>query len=177
MRIISGKHKGRVLKQFKGDDIRPTADRAKEALFNILSYKVNNATVLDLFSGTGNIGLEALSRGAIDVTMVDASKESVALIKSNLQTLKENATVEFLKAETYLLKTTKTFDIIFLDPPYDYVQADDLFKVVFERNLLNDDGIIVYEHKSDYIFDSKYFESYDVRKYGIATFNFLRRKV
>lgn len=174
MRVISGKHKGRVLKQFKGDDIRPTSDRAKEALFNIISNNVYGANFLDLFSGTGSIGIEALSRGASNVTFVDGSKESVLLIKNNLQMIKENANVELLNAQTFLLKTNQTFDIIFLDPPYNFKGVDELFKIILERKLLNDGAIIIYEHGSDYSFSSEYFEIYDSRKYGIATFDFLR---
>lgn len=175
MRVVSGKYKGRVLKEFKGEDIRPTSDRAKEALFNILSYKTFGAKFLDLFSGTGSIGIEALSRGA-EVTFVDGSRDSVAVIKSNLSLIKENAKVEQLRAETFLLKTQDRYDVIFLDPPYAYNEADGLFKIILERNLLLDGGIIIYEHKRDYLFSSEYFEIYDSRKYGIAVFDFLRSK-
>ena len=174
MRVVSGKHKGRVLDKFKGDAIRPTADRAKEALFNILSYSVTGANFLDLFSGTGSIGIEALSRGAKKVTFVDASKESANIIKSNLTKLKEVSSVELLSAETFLLKTSDTYDIIFLDPPYSFNEADKLFEIIKNRNLLNENGIVIYEHASENKFNSEFLEIYDTRKYGIATFDFLR---
>ena len=81
MRIIAGKHRGRVLKEFNGRDIRPTSDRAKEALFNILQFDIAGCSFLDLYSGTGGIGLEAISRGAEKVVFVDNSRESVKLLK------------------------------------------------------------------------------------------------
>ena len=174
MRIISGKHKGRVLKSFKGDDIRPTSDRAKEALFNILGSKVYNAKFLDLFSGTGSMGIEAISRGAEKVIFVDGSKDSVNLIKGNLALVKEDATVILGYAESFLNSVNGKFDIIFLDPPYNYRDADGLFKIIKNRNLLNEGGIIVYEHNADYTFETENFEIYDNRKYGIAVFDFLR---
>ena len=93
MRIIAGKHRGRVLKEFNGRDIRPTSDRAKEALFNILQFDVAGCSFLDLYSGTGGIGLEAISRGAEKVVFVDNSRESVKLLKENLAYLKEKAEI------------------------------------------------------------------------------------
>ena len=112
MRIISGKHKGRVLKEFKGDDIRPTSDRAKEALFNIISSRIYGANVLELFAGTGGVGMEFISRGASSVTFVDKSKDSVNLIKSNLSLIKETGKVENISAENFLVKTAEKYDII-----------------------------------------------------------------
>lgn len=177
MRIIGGKHKGRILKSFKGDDIRPTGDRAKESLFNILNQKICGASFLDLFSGTGAVGIEALSRGAKQVTLVDESKESVNIAKSNLAMIKETANVVTASAEHFLLTTADKFDIIFLDPPYLYRNTNALLKTIFERDLLKNGGIIVYEHKNDYTnFSTEFFDIYDIRKYGIAVFEFLRRK-
>ena len=176
MRVISGKFKGRVLDKFKGDAIRPTADRAKEALFNIISREIYGADFLDLFSGTGSIGIEALSRGANEVVFVDGSRESVSIIKSNLSKLNEDGNVENVNAEIYLLKTNKKFDFIFLDPPYNYQEADKLFKIISERALLKEGGVVIYEHASDYKFNSEHLEIYDSRRYGIAVFDFLRSK-
>ena len=105
MRIIAGKHRGRVLKEFKGRDIRPTADRAKEAVFNILQTEIYGADFLDLFSGTGNMGLEALSRGANSAVLVDSSKESVAIMQFNADLIKENSEVVCQDALTYVLST------------------------------------------------------------------------
>ena len=118
MRIIAGKHRGRVLKEFKGRDIRPTADRAKEAIFNILQTDIVGSVFLDLFTGTGNMGIEALSRGAEKAVMVDSSKESVAIAQFNANLIKENSEIVCADALTFVLSTRQKFDIIFLDPPY-----------------------------------------------------------
>ena len=115
MRIIAGKHKGRILSTFKGDAVRPTADRAKEALFNIFKDEICGASFLDLFCGSGNVGIEALSRGAV-VTMCDNSKESVALTKKNLALIKEDCRVVFCDALDFLRSTKDRFDFIFIDP-------------------------------------------------------------
>ena len=115
MRIISGKHGGRVLKSFKGDAVRSTSDRAKEALFNIFKDKIFGSKFLDLFCGSGSVGIEALSRGAI-VTMCDVSKESVALTKANLALIKEDCVVVNADALSFLSSVKEKFDFIFIDP-------------------------------------------------------------
>ena len=112
MRIISGKYRGKNLKTFKGQEIRPTSDRAKEALFNILSFQVVSSTFLDAFSGTGAVGIEAISRGAKEVIFTDISKDSVNICKSNLESIKEDAKVYLQSADSYLSNTTKKFVII-----------------------------------------------------------------
>ncbi len=171
MRIIAGKHRGRVLKEFKGRDIRPTADRAKEAIFNILQTEISGSEFLDLFSGTGNIGIEALSRGADKVTFVDSSKESVSLIRQNLGMIKETAEVVFTEAESFVRSCGRKYDIIFLDPPY-ADNAKDLIAEIAARRLIKDDGVIIYEHSGDSAGDIDGLEIKDVRKYGVATFDF-----
>ena len=113
MRIIAGKHRGRVLKEFNGREIRPTSDRAKEALFNILQFDIAGSEFLDLYSGTGGIGLEALSRGAERVVFVDNSRESVKLLKENLAYLKEQAEVVESDALSFVSLTKDKFDLIF----------------------------------------------------------------
>ena len=172
MRIIAGKHRGRVLKEFKGRQIRPTADRAKEAIFNILQTDIYGADFLDLYSGTGNMGVEALSRGANSAVLVDSSKESVEIIKFNADMIKENSEVVQSDALTYVLSTRKKFDIIFLDPPYD-IDATPVLKAIAENNLLNDGGIVIYEHSEDLkVEDIEKLEHISTRKYGIAHFEF-----
>lgn len=170
MRIISGKHGGRILKEFKGCAVRPTSDRAREALFNILG-NVSGLTFLDLFSGTGAIGLESLSRGADPVTMVDVSRESVEIIKSNLSVLKESAEVVNEDAFSFVKRTNKKFDIIFLDPPYN-VDAQEVIKTVAERKLLNEGGLLIYERAAENKCEFTCLKLTDSRKYGIAAFDF-----
>lgn len=121
IRISSGKSRGLNLVSEKNENLRPTKDRIKEALFNILQFKIKEKNFLDLFGGTGQIGIEAFSRGAKSVTIVDNSKESIRLIKSNVSKLKishENINIFETDALNFLSRTESVFDIVFLDPPY-----------------------------------------------------------
>ena len=120
MRIIGGKYKSRVLAEFPGEDVRPTSDRAKESLFNILALKIYGARVLDLFSGSGALGLECLSRGAKEVVFNDYSKESLAILKKNLTALKipvggEETKVQHADYLVCLEQARGQFDLIFLE--------------------------------------------------------------
>ena len=175
MRVVGGKFRGKKLKSFEGQDIRPTSDRAKEALFNILNLKINGASFLDLFCGTGSIGIEAISRGAERVVFTDVNLNSVKLTNENLKGVKQEIKALKIDAKDYLSSCKESFDIIFLDPPYAYDQVEVLVRLIAKNNLLNKDGIIIYEHKEDrqsQNFDGV--ELYDVRKYGIAIFDFYK---
>ncbi len=175
MRIIAGKHRGRVLKEFKGRDIRPTSDRCKEALFNIFQADIAGSRFLDLFSGTGNMGIEAISRGASEVVFVDNSKESLSLIKANLEMVKEKGVVIDLDALSFVKSTDKTFDIIFLDPPY-ALDVHDILEEIKTRNLLTENGVIIYEHGGNHV-DFSGLKKIDERNYGIATIDIFGRQV
>ncbi len=173
MRIISGKNKGKKLKEFKGDKIRPTSDRAKESLFNILGGKVLGCDFLDLCAGTGSIGLESYSRGAESVTFVDISKESLGLVKENAKSIGLNETFILNSATSFLNTTNKKFDIIFFDPPYDFLEISVILSLIRDRKLLKENGIFIYEHKADKgIEEVSGFKIIDSRKYGIAVFDF-----
>ena len=119
MRIIAGDHRGRKLAQVPGDHIRPTSDRIREALFNILGPFVRGARVLDLFAGTGALGLEAMSRGAQNAVFVDASPASCGAIKENIQRchLEDATQIKQSKAADFVF-TDRVFDLVFMDPPY-----------------------------------------------------------
>ena len=172
MRIIAGKHRGRVLKEFKGRQIRPTADRAKEAIFNILQTDIYGADFLDLYSGTGNMGIEAISRGASKVVMVDSSKESVALANENLKMIKEDADIVCVDALTYVSSARGKFDIIFLDPPYN-VDATPVLEAIANSGILAEDGVVIYEHSEDFkVGEIDCLDHLNTRKYGIAHFEF-----
>lgn len=172
MRIIAGKYRGRVLKEFKGREIRPTADRAKEAIFNILQTEIYGSSFLDLYCGTGNMGIEALSRGAERVTLVDSSKESVSIAKFNNDMIKESAEILCADALTYVSSTRSKFDIIFLDPPYD-VDATPVLEAIAQNGVLNEDGVIIYEHSEDFkVGEVNGLVHKNTRKYGIAHFEF-----
>ena len=148
MRVISGIARGRKLSSFKGSYIRPTSDRAKESLFNVLRDKVEGSAFLDLFAGSGSIGIEASSRGAENVVFVENHVTSIALIKKNL------AKCDFLKLHIdviqkdvliYLTTARKKFDIIFIDPPYKTDLAEISLLSLNKKNLLKPNGIIVLE--------------------------------
>jgi|ERR1043166_7286379 16S rRNA (guanine(966)-N(2))-methyltransferase RsmD len=153
MRVISGIYRGRVLKSPADNKTRPTSDRLRETLFNVLAPQINDETrFLDLCAGTGAIGIEALSRGAAFVTFVDRSKRSCALIEENLDKLdipESNTDVLALDAENFTGREhTQGWDIAFFDPPYDSDHSIVLHEFGFNKTLLNDRGILVAEHHS-----------------------------
>lgn len=179
MRIIGGEFRSRILAEFAGDNVRPTSDRAREALFNILALKVRGARVLDLFAGSGALGLEAISRGAKETVFNDVSKDSLAVLKKNLQSLKiplgERASVYNDDYLVCLDKVTPTFDLIFLDPPYRFDYGAPSLKKIAENGLLADTGIVVYERDRAFEGDIDGLEKYDERRYGKAWFAFFRK--
>lgn len=146
LRVITGTARGRVLKTLEGEDVRPTTDRVKEAIFSIIQFEIEGREVLDLFAGSGQLGIEALSRGAAYATFTDLNKEAVAVIKNNLLTtgLHKNSAVLQSDATTFLRNSKKKFDIIFMDPPY---SKGILQKTLpFAVDAINDGGVIVCEH-------------------------------
>ena len=181
MRIIGGEFKSRILADFAGDDVRPTSDRAREALFNILARKVPLARVLDLFAGSGALGIESLSRGAKEVVFNDAAKDSVALLKKNLATLKltnsDRVQISNRDYSVCLDCDVGKFDIIFLDPPYRFDYGKIALEKIARKGLLNDDGVIIYERDRAFEGEIAGLEKYDERKYGKAIFTFFRREV
>ncbi len=147
MRVTGGSGKGRRLKVPAGSRVRPTSDKVKQALFNILGDKVADAVFLDLFAGTGGIGIEALSRGAGKVVFVDDSRDSLQTVRKNIEQtgFTEQTEVVASHAEKYLKKSPVQCDIIFLDPPYTYDQ-EALLAAVAESAVLKPDSIVVSEH-------------------------------
>lgn len=149
MRIIAGKHRGRTLASFSGDAVRPTPDRVKESLFQILSPKMQGARVLDLFAGSGALGLECLSRGAKEAVFNDVSKDSLGLLGKNLRLVKESADAFNLDYRALLSRIEGRFDLIFCDPPYKESYLKEILAIVKERGLLNRDGLVVYESERE----------------------------
>ena len=176
MRIIGGTLKGRKLAEFKGEKVRPTSDFARESLFNILRDRIEESVFLDAFSGTGAVGIEAISRGAKRVVFNDLNKESVNLIKQNLVKVSSpsNATVVFGDAQFLMQKSQNEFDIIFLDPPYNA----DITKnaLVLAHGSLKKGGIVILEDEKPYESDVDGLVLYDKRKYGRAHFSFFRKE-
>ena len=147
MRVISGKSRGVSLKTPDGMKTRPTADRVKEALFSIIQFDIPAARVLDLFGGTGQLGIEALSRDAGSAVFVDCREDACRLIRENLKRakLEENASVVCSDYQKYLQNCNRKFDIIFLDPPYAEVFLENSIKLITEIDILQSSGIIVTE--------------------------------
>ena len=147
MRVISGKARGSVLKTPNGFQTRPTTDRVKEALFSILQFEIPGGRVLDLFGGTGQLGIEALSRGAKSAVFVDASDAACKLIKENLKKTKLEDNTKVVRSDylQYLCSCKDRFDIIFLDPPYAEVFLETALKMITEIDILQSGGIIVAE--------------------------------
>ena len=180
MRIIGGKYRSRVLAEFAGENVRPTSDRAREALFNILALKIYGARVLDLFAGSGALGIESLSRGAREVLFNDFSKDSVAIVKKNLTTLKipVNGTEAKVMQGDYLAcleQARGQFDLIFIDPPYAMEYGEKALKKIAEKGLLSENGIAIYERDVPFNGEIAGLEKYDERKYGKAYLSFFKR--
>ncbi len=180
MRVIAGKYKGKKLFSPQGNDVRPTTDRIKETVFNILTSKSDfeGATVLDLFSGSGALGIEALSRGATTAVFVDKSRDSIELTKLNLAHVGAEAEVYFADFRVALRKLSgRQFDFIFLDPPYFGKNEQTIFDLIQRYDILTQNGIIFLEHSTTidlpetgerYIIDN--------RVCGKTTISFLQRR-
>lgn len=165
MRIIAGKFRGKKLCSPNDAAVRPTADRVKESVFQILSDKLQGARVLDLFSGSGALGLESLSRGAEEVVFNDASKESLALTRKNASAVGGKCKTFGLDYASCLSCVTGAFDVIFCDPPYreDYCRA--ILTKIRERGLLKPNGVVVYESEREEVPPEGWVRA-DMRKYG-----------
>ena len=147
MRVITGKARGVQLKTPDGVATRPTTDRVKEALFSIIQFDVPTAKVLDLFGGTGQLGIEALSRGAKSAVFVDSGEAACRLIRENLRRTKLEADAKVVRSDylTYLKGCKEKFDMIFLDPPYAEVFLENALKCIAEIDILESGGIIIAE--------------------------------
>ena len=150
MRVISGIARGRKLKEPLSDKIRPTSDKVKESVFNIVQFDIEGRRVLDLFSGTGQFGIEALSRGARSVVFVDSATESIKLIRENLKIcgLSDMASI-YARDALRFLEGEEKFDLIFIDPPYDSKLAELAVSKITEFDKLNINGIMICEIKVD----------------------------
>ena len=178
MRVITGSAKGRVLETLPGDDIvRPTTDRVKEAMFSIIQFEIEGRRVLDLFAGSGQLGIEALSRGAAYAVFVDKTADSVNCVKRNLikTGLKMNASVIQADSLTFLKTTKETFDIALLDPPYSTGVLQQA--VVLAAEKMSDGGVIICEHPKGEEMPEKAgeFSLYREYKYGKTALSVYRK--
>lgn len=178
MRIVGGRLRHRLLKFPPDPATRPTKDRIREALFSALGAEVVDRTVLDLFAGSGALGLEAMSRGAKEVTFVDKNREAIRVIQENLTTLKVEGTVLHTDDQTALqafISEGKTFNLVFLDPPYARQVCEDLIRQLIETNILTSNGIIVVETNYELEIDEAQFSKIRSYKYGITYIHICRR--
>ncbi len=179
MRVVAGTAKGTVLKTPSGMDTRPTTDRVKEALFSIIQFDIPGTVVLDLFGGTGQLGIEALSRGAKAATFVDLRSDACRLIKENLKKTKMDDRSEIINSDygTYLKTTQKKFNIIFLDPPYAEDFLENSLKMITEIDILQTSGIIVTERplEKTLLLDFNGFQRSKDYKYGNTLLTIYRK--
>lgn len=181
MRVISGKYKGKKIEGYDIEGTRPTQDRVKESLFAMIQNDVRDAVVLDLFAGSGNLGIEALSNGASFSYFVDNNSKCIEVLKKNLRDIKEENNkvleMDYHKALEYFKDNQIHFDIIFLDPPYKLECLDEILNKVSNFDLLNKDGIIVCEYEFDH-FKEEYtnLELEKIRKYGYKNIRIYRKK-
>lgn len=183
MRIISGKYKGHHLVSFKADHIRPTTDRVKESLFNMLMSEVDDAFVLDLFCGTGNLGIEALSRGARFAIFVDSHRRSLEITQKNLEKLKVPKD-SYRVVQSDVLKFLKSFkeeapDIIFADPPFTEKMAHAVMEAADQSPAFKETTVLTIESAGKERIDTEYktLERFDAREYGDKVLSFFRKKV
>lgn len=181
MRIVAGKYKGRILNMPKNNNVRPTSEKVKESIFSSIMNYTFDSICCDMFSGTGNLGLEALSRGAKYCYFSDNSRESIELLKSNINMVKanEDCSIYFGDYKNNLLKikgSNTKIDIFFIDPPYKKGLYDDVMKLIKEYELLNEDGILVLEHSNEDIFPDYYFDfnKFKEKHFGNVCFTIYR---
>lgn len=182
MRVISGTARGLKLDSLEGENTRPTLDRIKESLFNIIHSKIRDAYVLDLFAGSGSLGIECASRGAKEVVFCDQSKQAINIIKKNIKKARiENETEVILGDFQNCLTLDKKYDIIFLDPPYKTDLVKRATEKIIEKDILKEDGILVIETddeekiKKDLESLGHKIDIYDQRKYGRVKLIFVRK--
>lgn len=183
MRIIGGKAKGTKLYTLEGENTRPTLDRVRESLFNILQFNLQDSIFLDLFSGSGTCGIEAVSRGARKAILCDKSKQAVEIIKKNIEKTHTQGQIELYQTTFEELLKTKIkdkLDIIFIDPPYDTDFAYKAVRIILENSLIDENSIIIIETDQEKRIKEQVqeleIEIMDERKYGRVHLIFLSQK-
>ncbi len=182
MRIIAGKYKGRVLASFQADHIRPTTDRVKESLFNKWMRHTEDAKVLDLFAGTGNLGLEALSRGAVHVDFVELNVKSIQILKKNVDLLKVPTSEYSISKQDVLLYLKKyqgePYNLILIDPPFTEKMAHDVMQALDESRCFDENTLIAIESVKKERIDEAYTNlyRYDFNDYGDKILSFFAKK-
>ena len=180
MRIIAGKYKGRQLFSAKDQSIRPTTDKIKEYIFELLDDFVLDAVALDLFCGSGNLGLEALSRGARNVAFVDNSANSLKVLRRNISVLKAEEPFKIIKKDTlqFLKKNKQPFDLIFADPPFKWGQFEEILPLIFKPENLTEYGLFVVESERSHEvnWNGENYEVMRQKQFDRSLITFLGRK-
>lgn len=179
LRVIAGKYKSRKIKEVKSNITRPTTDKNKEALFNSLGQFFSGGKALDLFAGSGSLGIEAISRGIEKCDFVDKHYQAIKIIKDNITELKLTNQVNIYKQDAlkFLKNTKNTYDYIFVDPPYKLNKYDEILSLVTSRQILKINGIIVLESdKTTSISETDKLDIIQTKILGISKFTILRRK-
>lgn len=176
MRVISGTLKGKNIEGYNISGTRPTMDRVKESVFSTIQDSIKNSVVLDLFAGSGQLGIEAISNGSKLCYFIDNNKEATNTIKKNIELLniKDKSIVlnyDYKKSLNYFKDNNIKFNIIFVDPPYDYDVLDKVISKILEYNLLEKKGILVIEHTKEIKGDYKDLYLYKAKKYGYKYIN------
>ncbi|WP_160036481.1 16S rRNA (guanine(966)-N(2))-methyltransferase RsmD [Paenibacillus sp. An7] len=169
MRVISGTAKGRPLKAVPGTGTRPTTDKVKEAVFSMIGPYFEGGNVLDLFAGSGGLGIEALSRGMEKGIFIDLEPKSIEVIRANLKATKLESKAEVYRNEAgralkLLAKRAYKFDVVFLDPPYRMKNADELMLAMQENDMFSEDAIVVVEYDADHEYEEKFGHFVQTRK-------------
>lgn len=180
MRIIAGKYKGHRLVSFKADHIRPTTDRVKESLFNKWGAYIEGSKALDLFCGTGSLGLEAISRGAEAVDFVDLNDKSLRILKENVKKLgleKDLYRVIQKDAVRFLKSSETQYDLVFIDPPFTRVMADEVLRALSESQVLKEGSLVAIESGVKEVVHDEYgpLRLYDQKKFGDKTLSLYER--
>ena len=168
MRIIGGIARGTKLYTLEGQNTRPTLDRVKESIFNLIQFDVVDAVVLDLFSGTGALGIEAISRGAKKTYLIDNNKQAISIIKENLKGIEGDFIVQQNDFLTFLNSTKEKFDIALLDPPYKTDFGKLAIEMLIKNELLSKDAIIIFETSEDKDFNFN-FDGFEIKKKKYGT--------
>lgn len=167
MRVISGKYKGKNIMGFNIQGTRPTMDRVKESMFSMIQDKVKNSVCLDLFAGSGSLGIEAISNGCNICYFVENSNQIYKILQNNLNYIDNKVLlkIDYNIALDYFKKQNIKFDLIFLDPPYKLNLINNILEKIYNNNLLGDDGLIICEYEDEPISTDK-FEYYKKKRYG-----------
>lgn len=177
LRISSGIYKNRRLKTIPGKEFRPLSEKIKQALFSILGDKINGSNFLDLFAGAGNVGLEALSKGAEFVVFIEKGRDKIELIKQNVALLGVEDIVRIVPSDVFNFHADLNFDIVFAGPPYKINLGTKILHYLRTNDIVRKESILVLQHhcKEDIDFDG--YSRIDKRRYGITELDFLKRKI